>query len=252
MGMSHQSLVMLSCLFILLCFVPWYLRNSSIAVWRLLVLQLCFFVLYFVGIKVLSLAMRDWQLMQPLVLELSSGRRASGGIAALLVGMPLLIRWLLPRGKRLMYVDAAALAAPLAYAVVRLTCYLNGCCTGEMCDHSYCITYPRFSGVFMEQLKAGHVEFFDTRSRPVFPLQLFVMGANLMIFLGLLCFAPRKHYAGQLFLLCLLLSEGSKAVLESFREPYLPTLQFVAAALAGLGLLGLMLITRRRCATALE
>lgn len=151
-----------------------------------------------------------------------------------------------------MYVDAAALAAPLAYAVVRLTCYLNGCCTGDLCDHSYCITYPRFSGVFMEQLKAGQVAYFDARSRPVFPLHLFVMGANLMIFIGLLWFAPRKHYAGQLFLLCLLLSEGSKAVLESFREPYLPTLQFVAAALAGLGLLGLMLITRRRCATALE
>lgn len=246
MGMSHQSLVMLSCLFILLCFVPWYLRQSSIAVWRILVLQLCFFALYFVGVKVLSLAMRDWQLMQPLVRELSSGRRASGGIVALLVGMPLLIRWLLPKGKRLVYVDAAALAAPLAYGVVRLTCYLHGCCVGDMCDHVYCISYPRTSAVFIEQLRAGHVGYSDTHSQPVFPLYLFVMGANLLIFIGLLWFAPRKHYAGQIFLLCLLLSEGSKAVLESFRAPYLPTLQIIAALLAGLGLLGLVVMRRQR------
>ena len=98
----------------------------------------------------------------------------------------------------------------------------------------------------MEQLRAGHVGYYDAHSKPVFPLHLFVMGVNLMIFIGLLWFAPRKHYAGHLFLLCLLLSEGSKAVLESFRAPYLPTLQIIAALLAGLGLLGLVVMRRQR------
>lgn len=213
-------------------FLTWYLRNEDVSTLRLIALQLLIAVVALLGAKVFSLALRDWQLMTPLIYELKGGWRFPGAVIALIFFAPLIIRWLAPKLKLLDFFDAYAVVFVLSHGVRRIGCVLNGCCVGGQCDNGYCLTYPEGTVVYVQQLQQGLIPMHAEASLSVFPLHYFFMANALLVGVFLYWFAPRKQYAGQVLLLYLFLHEGGKAILENFREPAVFQLQVVSAVLS--------------------
>lgn len=84
--------------------------------------------------------------------------------------------------------DAVAPALALGEAVTRVGCFLNGCCFGAPCDGPLCIHYP--SGSYSSHA-VGDV--------PIYPSQLILSAAMLLLFLLLWRLDRKKIETGRLF-----------------------------------------------------
>jgi prolipoprotein diacylglyceryltransferase len=73
-----------------------YLRQEGIRTGRAVGLLLLVAVAAFLGAKLFSLYVRDWELYSPLSAEWRGGLRYPGAMLAMLLLGPLLQRWLLP------------------------------------------------------------------------------------------------------------------------------------------------------------
>jgi len=137
------------------------------------------------------------------------------------------------------------------FALVRITCLLNGCCTGVQCDTFYCLSYAPGSQAWYTQWHAGLLPSAGHPSHPVLPLHLLFLLASLLVGLFLMWFDGRRAYNGQIAVLYLFVHDGAKGLLESFREPYVAELQATSLAISALGLILLVAIGyRRRSAVA--
>jgi len=172
--------------------------------------------------------------------ELGIGFRYPGGILAVLAGVPLLRR-LLPTGLSLAGVlDLMAPGIGAAMAIMRVHCLLSGCCAGFACAHAWCIAFPHASSPFQHQMIAGLIAPSAAASLPLHPLPVYFMLASLGAAALALWFLPRARYAGQTFLLFLVVNESAKAALELLRFPAAPFVQrgsLVVALLAAAALL---------------
>ncbi len=189
----------------------------------------------------------------PISQELAGGWRYSGGFAGLLVGTLVLRPLLLPAVSLARYADWMAPAFALAHAAMRVSCFLNGCCIGEVCRSGFCLSYAPMSTASQEQFARGALATPLMPSEPVLPLQLLFLAAALLVGLGLLRFDRHRRFDGQTFLLFLVLHEGSKAGLELLRFPQVPMLQVAALvpALFGAGALAIVMLRgRQRAASA--
>jgi len=94
--------------------------------------------------------------------------------------------------------DIAAIAVPLAYGFGRIGCFFAGCCYGEVCDLPWAVTFPG-------EIVARH------------PTQLYSMllGFGLAVFA--LWFRKRRTFAGQSFLLYLMLYGIGRGLIEMLR-----------------------------------
>ncbi len=104
--------------------------------------------------------------------------------------------------KRLPFWKLADIFSPFAalgYAIVRIGCFLAGCCYGKVCTSVTGVVFP-----LVDYL-------------PRHPTQLYSSGMNMLIFLFLIWFYPRKKFPGQVFLLYLLLYSLYRFILEFFR-----------------------------------
>lgn len=215
------------------------LRNSGHSVRELLLLQLGILLSALIGAKLFSLYIRGWQPFPVLTHEIASGWRYPGAIIGLFVLMPLFKRLLAPRVSLLRCADASAIAAAFALAVFRISCILNGCCTGAIGDR-YCWTYAKGSAVWFTQRKQGLIPAMAEHSLPVVPLHLYLMLASLAVGFFLLWYRRHQRFDGELLLWFLLLHEGSKGVLETFRFPYIAPLQYTSVAVAAAALVALV------------
>lgn len=105
--------------------------------------------------------------------------------------------------KKLPFGAVADMFAPflaLGYALVRIGCFLNGCCYGEITDSPLGVVFP----VVDEYLRH--------------PTQLYSSASNFILFLFLLWFYPRRKFTGQVFLLYLMGYGVYRFVVEFFRE----------------------------------
>jgi phosphatidylglycerol:prolipoprotein diacylglycerol transferase len=91
----------------------------------------------------------------------------------------------------------------LAYAIVRIGCFLNGCCYGKVSDSAFAIVFP----------------FVDDLSR--YPTQLFSSVINLILFGILLWFYPRRKFDGQVFGFYLIGYACYRFLIEFFRENWI-------------------------------
>ncbi|MDD2509813.1 MAG: prolipoprotein diacylglyceryl transferase [Syntrophomonas sp.] len=89
--------------------------------------------------------------------------------------------------------------AALGYALVRIGCFLAGCCYGKVCISVPGVVFPLVDDL------------------PRHPTQLYSSGINLLFFFFLLWFYPRKKFPGQVFLLYLLLYSSYRFIMEFFR-----------------------------------
>lgn len=100
-----------------------------------------------------------------------------GGVAGCLVYL---------RVKRIPLLPAADLAlpfVPLAHAIGRIGCFLNGCCWGMPTDMPWGVTFPKSRwGVYAQHLKDGLVKADAPCALPVHPTQLYEMAGLLAIF----------------------------------------------------------------------
>jgi len=227
-----------------------YLRQDGVRTGRTILLLLCICLLGLAGAKLFSLHVRGWQLYSPLWAELRGGLRYPGALIAIVLLGPLLQRWLLPELPAARFLDVLAITVCFAFALVRISCFLNGCCTGVRCEGFWCLSYLPGSQPWYHQLQAGLLASSQQPSLPVLPLHLLFLVASLTVGLVLVWFDGRRSFDGQVALLYLVLHDGAKGLLESLRDPYVWELQAVSLGTSAAGLLALLVITLRRRARA--
>jgi len=223
-----------------------YLRLDGVRTVRTVVLLLAIAVIALLGAKVFSLYTRGWELYQPLYSELRGGLRYPGALIAMVLLGPLLKRWILPELPLTRFLDVLAITVCFAFALVRISCFLNGCCTGIQCDGPFCLSYSAGSQAWYVQYKAGLLPYAGHDSLPVLPLHFLFMAASLTVGLFLMWFDPRRSFDGQIALLYLVLHDGAKGLLETFRYPYVAELQITSLTIAAVGLVVLMIVLARR------
>ena len=223
-----------------------YLRNEGIRAGRAIILLLALAFVALLGAKLFSLQVRGWELYQPLSYELRGGLRYPGALLAMILVGPLLKRWILPTLPLRRFLDVLAITVCFSFALVRISCFMNGCCTGPECTAAYCLSYQPGSQVWYLQLQQGLLEHASHPSHPVLPLHFLFMAASLAVGIFLMWFDGRRGFDGQIALLYLVLHDGAKGLLESFRVPYVPQLQLTSLLISAAGLIALIIIMRYR------
>ncbi len=106
------------------------------------------------------------------------------------------------RRKNLPFWEIADYFAPylaLGYAIVRIGCFLNGCCYGEPTDAGFGVVFPSVDALHRH------------------PTQLYSSVLNLFLFIYLIYLLPRKRFAGQVFVSYLLGYSVYRFIIEYFR-----------------------------------
>tara|TARA_R110002124_G_scaffold91500_2_gene232856 strand:- start:5338 stop:6135 length:798 start_codon:yes stop_codon:yes gene_type:complete len=240
-----QLLILPIAVFGMLFFIL-YLRQDGVRVARTVVLLLLLGVVGFLGAKVFSLYVRGWELYQPLSQELRGGLRYPGALLAMALLGPLLKRWLLPDLPLGRFLDVLAITVCFAFALVRFSCWMNGCCTGAPCSGIFCLSYAPGSQVWYAHWQHGLLESPVDGSLPALPLHFLFMAASFSVGVFLMWFDGRRSFDGQLALLYLVLHDGAKGLLESFRDPYVAELQVTSLLTSAAGLIVLLAILRWR------
>lgn len=106
----------------------------------------------------------------------------------------------------------------LGYGVVRVGCYLNGCCYGKPTEVPWGVVFPGLLEV------SRH------------PTQLYSSGLALLIFAVTLWLFYRRRFTGQVFLIYLMLYAVSRSLVEVFRENLLVWGPITIAQLVSIGL----------------
>jgi len=103
--------------------------------------------------------------------------------------------------------DIAAIGTPLAMAMGRLGCFLNGCCFGKVCapDFPLGVVFPLDSNARATQIARGLVGT-ESPALPVHPVQLYQAGHDFLMFALVLAYlrmpgAPRGVGMPLLFVL---------------------------------------------------
>jgi len=177
------------------------------------------------------------------------GFRLPGAVVGLLVGLALGQRVFRPDVPLARVFDLGALAAPFALAFVRFGCLAAGCCFGTVSDLPWAMRFPRDTQAGAVHQALHLIGPGDLTTLPVHPLAVYFMLLHLVVGGFLLWFRRRQTYDGQLLLLCLVLGQGGKAVLETFRQPApgAPALHLAIAGamIAGAAAVGLVIMARR-------
>lgn len=207
---------------------------------RFVLVQIFLSFMGLAGSKLQSLLERDS--FGDLTLELSSGFRYVGGVAAALLGLIVLQRLKVIKIDALKVLDSGAPAICAAMAVVRIGCFLEGCCFGTVTDGSLGMRFPVASPAWRAQVAHGILRADAQYSLPVHPLQLYFLLWSAGLFLALWSLSRRQLRSGTVFL-CFVFADGiARFLFEPFRfEPVRANAWVGLAA----GLLALILLLRR-------
>jgi phosphatidylglycerol:prolipoprotein diacylglycerol transferase len=145
--------------------------------------------------------------------------------------------------------DIIVAPAGIAYAVVRVGCFAQGCCGGSICFYPWCMAWPPGSPIFATHVNAGVILEQASQSMWVHPLQIYFVLMGLGLSLGAQWFFRRKRYDGEVAVAALTWFAGWSAVLETFRadssaRPYVggqPSLLWAALLVFVVALTGLLL-----------
>ncbi len=142
-----------------------------------------------------------------------------GAVLFSLIAAIIYLRW--TKIPMLAFLDLAAPSLMLGYAIVRIGCFLNGCCYGLPTSLPIGMVFPVVDDL------------------PRYPTQLFSLAAGLLIFLILEWVSPRIRFRGQVVALLFILYGVTRSVIELFRENstfwggYHASLAALGVALAG-------------------
>lgn len=113
--------------------------------------------------------------------------------------------------------DLAMGYVPLAHAIARVGCFLNGCCWGAHTKMPWGVSYPHRSLPWRQHLNDKLITSDVHHSLPVHPTQLYETGSLLLIFVALRLFYRRPHPPGAVMLAYLFLYGFARFIIESFR-----------------------------------
>lgn len=180
-----------------------------------------------------------------------AGQRHFGAVLAMILAIPMLGS-MLPSGMTIrQWGDLIVPGMGISFAIIRIDCFLVGCCVGGVCHLPWGVHYPHRSLVWLTQNWNGLIPGDAAYSLPVHPLYAYffllaITGSLLSVWL-----LGRKRYHGQVVLFFIAFHEIGKGLLESLREPYNPTLQATSLVLglAAATLYGIHEIRSRRTAS---
>lgn len=157
-----------------------------------------------VGSRLLYIIAYQWQefLSDPVsVLSLKNGISGLVWYGSVLLDVPLFIWYLRRKGYPLWNVlDMFAPFVALGYAIVRIGCFLNGCCYGKITDFACGVVFP----------------YVDSFTR--YPTQLFSSFINFILFGALLWYYPRRKYDGEVFVFYFMGYSIYRFLIEFLRE----------------------------------
>ncbi len=146
--------------------------------------------------------------------------------------------------------DMLAPVIPLGHAVGRLGCLAAGCCYGLPSHHDWAITFTDALSVAPTGIS-------------LHPTQLYAVGYNLLLALGLMLLRSRRRFRGQIMLAYLTIYPLLRSVNELFRgdsergfvlEKWLgqtlTNAQFISIAIASAAAVGWVFLLRRHRAKA--
>jgi phosphatidylglycerol:prolipoprotein diacylglycerol transferase len=93
--------------------------------------------------------------------------------------------------------DLVVTAIPLAHALGRVGCFLNGCCHGRLSDVAWAVRYPAESIPWWQQVEEFLVSRGTGRALPVHPTQLYEAAFNLALYGILVVLYRRRRFRGQ-------------------------------------------------------
>jgi phosphatidylglycerol:prolipoprotein diacylglycerol transferase len=160
--------------------------------------------------------------------EIGTGYRYPGAVVAVLLVLPLLRRMMLADVSLLALGDCAVAGVGVPIAVMRIGCFLAGCCFGVPSSLPWAVEFPIGSPAWSAQVRARLIDGHVTASLPVHPLELYFGLAALGVMAVLLRFRARQRYEGQLILVFFVLDGAAKFLLEFLRFDYAAHLQWMA------------------------
>ena len=89
--------------------------------------------------------------------------------------------------------DLVVTALPLAHALGRIGCFVNGCCYGKPWDGPLGVSYPAESAPWWGQVYAQLITRYSPRSLPVHPVQLYEAAFNVALY-AFLVFAYKQRW----------------------------------------------------------
>jgi len=168
----------------------------------------------------------------------AGGLHAPGGLVALVLAAPFVLRAF--KVPALKFADICTPTGGVILAIVRLGCFLNGCCFGSLCAWPWGVRFPRQSYVFLIHADQHLVEPTAVTSAPVHPLQLYFLAASVGIALFGTWLERHKRFDGECALAGVFLYSATSGALEFFRGDYpervfwgpLPQLAWVTLTMA--------------------
>ena len=133
--------------------------------------------------------------MRVLTASDGGGSFYGGLIAGVFFALWYLYRYRLPAWKA---ADVLGTGTALGYAVMRLGCFMGGCCYGRPSDLPWAVRFPGFPG-------------------PVHPTQLYEAGLNFLNFILLYRLLGRKKFDGQVIALDVFMNSSIRFLVEYFR-----------------------------------
>jgi len=180
------------------------------------------------GSRLLYIIAYQWQelLTDPAaVLSLKNGLSGLVWYGAVLVDVPLFIWYLRRKGYPLWNVlDMFAPFVALGYAIVRIGCFLNGCCYGKITGSSCGVVFP----------------YVDSLVR--YPTQLFSSLINFVLFIILFWYYPRRRYNGEVFVFYFMGYSFYRFVVEFWRESQINFGPFTMGQIISIGIFLLALL----------
>jgi len=147
------------------------------------------------------------------------GFRIPGGILLLALATPPVCRVLGLPWRR--FGDLLIPLAAGALVLIRLGCFLNGCCFGKVSGLPWSVQFPRGTWAFLYHHDRGWIGPSATHSLPVHPLQLYFVAAAMFTLMLLWWRSRREPQPGSLQLLFYALFFTSTALIEQLRENFL-------------------------------
>lgn len=192
----------------LICVALALYRANSIGIAPHHILDLSVYILIsgIIGARLLYVAMNlSYYLGHPVEIFLlqKGGLAFHGGfVLALIAGVFIVKRRGLPLGK---IADLIILYLPLAHAIARIGCFLNGCCYGKPTGAAWAVQFPSHS-LAVHQFGPDHF---------IHPVQFYSSLVNLGIFLMLVL--RKKRFEGELIFDYMILYGAGRFILEIWR-----------------------------------
>ena len=188
------------------------LYRKKISIWKVIALIIPLLVFFFVGARLFNLFLNPnaYETVSVFKLEFVGLSIFGGFIGAIFAVILWCIIFRIPVWNTL---DLCIIPAAGSFAIARIGCFLNGCCSGKFSDSIFAVVYPRF------------INSTGLESYPVLPTQLFELILALVVIIPALIVLKKKKVFpnGSAFLIYASLFCAMRLIILPLRRlPYEP------------------------------